>query len=315
MFSPASVRRLARAGSPVLALVVAACGGGADSSLASGGAPSEPLPTLPPAVERFPEAFDADGCPVEAPDPCLSTAAEADQQAAQPGAGPAVERQLLGFSGFGWIDEPLSGAVSVLPESIGTVTDEGTWSAQGLVRNETLAAVDGVEVIATLLDGSGALLGTARASVVPTPLRSGEPGPFVVTSEIPATDVASVRWETLVGSTTDPEQRRSHADTVAWTRPFDGQEPVDTYLHRDPPGPRPYVLFGSVENLADGAPGADVAIAWQASDGRVLHVEVVEASCITGDLPADGTCDFLVAVAGRGHALDDARVTVWSWSP
>jgi hypothetical protein len=291
--------------------MTAACGGGTTVQSSDGVAAAGPLPTLPSVQERFPDAYTDDGCPVADPDSCLSTAAEADRAAAQPDAGPDVERLLLGFHGTGWLVRPTAGSVRVLTETV-TVPSGEQWTAVGLVRNETAEAVDGVEVTATLLDASGATLAVARGDVAPAPLRSGEPAPFSLEAPVTTDQVASVQWDTTAApAASEPDDGRRQAASVAWTRPFGG-DPIDTYLYTDAPDARPYVLFGTLENLGRDAPGADVAIAWRDTGGRVLHVEVLHATCV-GSLPADGTCDILAVVPDLGHTLDDASISIWTW--
>lgn len=303
-----SRRAVASALALVFATLAACAGQGSDVSVGAGD--ESVLPTLPPLEERRPDDFADDGCPVDEPE-CTSTAQDADRAAAQPEAGPDEERMLLGFTGTGWLVNPSGSSLQVLEESVTYGT--GPWSAQGLVRNETSDPADGVVVRASLLDASGATLEVVSGEIsVPQPLRPGEPAPFELTGDVASDAVASVRWE-VTGSPTDDQGARAVSPTIAWVRPADGDEPVETYLYTDPAGSRPYVLFGTVENVGDDASGAAATLAWLVDD-RVVHIETVDAECISGDLPSGETCDLLAVVDDPGRRLADAAVTIWTWS-
>lgn len=298
--------------------VIAACGAGVGAGVGVGQdgelatADPSPLPTLPPLEERYPDRYDDDGCPNELPD-CLSTAADADASAAQPDAGPAAERALQGFNGTHWLVDP-TGEVRVLTETV-TAPPESTWHAVGLVRNETGDEIDQVRVRAVLLDADGQVIEVVEGPpAIPVALRAGEPAPFTLTGDALAAEVASVRWDTrwkpAAGSST---ARRALSAAVAWVRPA-GEEPaLETFSYTDPPGERPHVVFGTVDNVGSAADGVSAAFAWLV-DGRVVRAEVVDASCITGGLPEAGSCDLLVTAADPSGVLADAAMSVWTWT-
>lgn len=292
--------------------VLAACGAGAGQDAQLATAEPSPLPTLPPLEERYPERYDDEGCPIELPD-CLSTAGDADASAAQLDAGPAAERALQGYTGTHWLVDP-TGGVRVLTETI-TALPEPTWQTVGLVRNETGDEIDQVRIRATLIGADGQVIEVVEGPpAIPVALRAGEPAPFTLVADVPLADVASVRWDTrwepATGSST---AQRALSAAVAWVRPA-GEEPaLETFSYTDPPNERPHVAFGTVDNVGSAADGVSAAFAWLV-DGRVVRVDVVDASCITGGLPEAGSCDLLVTAADPSGVLADAATSIWTWT-
>lgn len=305
-------------------LLLGGCGGAARSQRVDAGAgatagqgTSVPLPTLPPVAERHPEAYDASGCAQVGPDEvdCSATAADVDRAAAHPADG---WRTLAGYVGPHYATEVVAGTVVLLDGTTTTATD-GPWRATGLVRNDTTAPVTDVVVEATLLDASGSELGRARGDVPVDPIRPGEPAPFDVRADVPATAVAEVRW-TVDFRPSDAADERLVELVTWWDRPADDPDAVDLYLYRDAPdGPRPYLLFGAITNHgAVELPSPTVVAAWTDGDGRV--VAVAETAAVTDPVAATGgpplapgaSADFLFVLDERPAAVDDGQVLLWA---
>jgi hypothetical protein len=288
-----------------------------------GGAGSDEsdLPVLPPVEEREPDAYGADGCADLGdglPADCGTTADELDGVLAGP---PGDEfRTLAGFVGPRWTTERQRNAVLVLEETVRS-TEERTWSARGLVRNETAAAVDVVVVEAHLLDAAGSELGVVEASVAVTPLRAGEPAPFAAESEVPVDTIATVEWVVRSQPTEAGEQARAAELVTFWTEPSaERTPPISIADHEDPAsGAGPHLVFGSVTGL-DGADldQPTVVAAWLAQDGTVLaaveaDVVPVGGSDALAHLGAGELGDFVLALdAPDTDELATAQLALWA---
>lgn len=249
--------------------------------------PSTPMPTLPPVSVLEPTLRDAQGCqrfPVsEEPDASwASYCGHSDDGADQAPEGAETPRNLMGFIGPYYATTISAQGMILLPESV-TTTSTGTWRAWGLVRNETDLPV-GALVRASLLDSNGGLLGSPSSTVPVNPLRPGEPGPFALTSNIPAAQVARVEWSV---NPTPPGLglERSFLIRRFWTLPYGTRQPASSY-YSDPGGPPPYpfVLAGDVENLGSTeVRRPTIVAAWLDENLRVRWV----ATAPTGEVPFD----------------------------
>jgi hypothetical protein len=278
------------------------------------------LPTLPSVTERDPLLYDEAGCARTGPDEvdCSTTADDLDRALT----GTAEDwRSLAGFVGPLYDPDAVSGQVVVLDQTVTAApADAPTWSAVGLVRNETGGSVDGVAVDATLLAADGTTLETVRAPALVSTLRPGEPAPFELVTEQPTALVAEVRWSTTAEPrAADAPDARLLELATWWDRGADDPEPVDFYLYRDDvTEPLPYLLFGAVTNHG----GADLAspmvvAAWMDADGRVVAVAQTDAitdpvAGVGGAALAPGaSADFLFVLDERPAAVDVADVLLW----
>jgi hypothetical protein len=209
--------------------------------------PAVVLPTLPPPQELEPDLFDSEGCAIleDGERACPAKLTEPS------GAFDPLEwRALQGFDGPYYSGSLDSGEATVLLESISTDVG-GHWRAWGLVRNETSSPV-GIDVNVSLFGPGGALLDIVYTHVLVDPLRPGEPGPFVIETDIAGESVGIVEWS---ARTTVPAAvgTRSFQILRFWTLPFDDWPPESPIPVPDS-HPYPYVLFGGVDNL-----GAELA--------------------------------------------------------
>ncbi|MDQ3877764.1 MAG: hypothetical protein M3290_05370, partial [Actinomycetota bacterium] len=101
-----------------------------------------------------------------------------------------------------------------------------------------------------LYDGTGNLLGTVRGTSAVDPLRSGEPGPFSLTSSIATTNVARVQWSTEP-LPAGPGVHRDFRILQDWSLPYGDRKPFDlVYSDPDSGPPYPFVFAGDVDNLS-----------------------------------------------------------------
>jgi hypothetical protein len=235
-----------------------------------------PLPTLPPLGERYPELFDENGCARISPldDPGLvdcGPSSPLPEDLIEPP--PDASRVLLGFEGPFYATEVSGEGVVVLEQTV-TVATDGPWGAWGLIRNETLLPVGGVQVIATLLGDEGKSLDVATAAAPVDPLRPGEPGPFALSSDVPAADVSVVEWAVVPGPP-NPTGNREADIYQNWWVPWGDREPID-FGYQDPPGgpPYPFVLSGGLRSLSERSMIRPVVVvAWLNKSDRVIWVE------------------------------------------
>lgn len=321
---PAAARRRSRATTALAAVVTAAlvvglagCGVQSDHTAgAAEGGDDATLPTLAPVDERLPGAYDDRGCLVlsEGRD-CAASADELDEALA----GDESARTLRGFEGPLFVTDVSADVLTVLDDTV-SATTTGPWQADGLLRNETTSPVIAPTVSAVLRDVDGAELGRASAVALVAPVRPGEPAPFTLTSDVDASAVAHVDWSVTDGGGEPPAGTRDLELTTYFAQPAGAREPLDLYLyHEAGGGPHPFVLYGSVTDLADvEAPHPTVVAAWLDDDGRVRAVS--ESSAVdpdgrpTGVLAPGELSDFLLTVADDAEGLDGAPVLLWAAS-
>lgn len=319
---PPRPRRTRRAAAALALAAVAlglgaGCGVQADHTAGAGEAdPEATLPTLPPAEERTPGLYDQDGCVVlEAGRDCGATADDLDEALAGDEAG----RTLAGFQGPLFTTDVSAGALVVLDDTVAATTS-GPWRAQGLVRNETTSPALAPTVTAVLRDGAGAELDRVSVVALVAPLRAGEPAPFTAESDVDAAAVASVDWSVADAGGEHPAGTRDLELSTFYAEPAGTREPlrIEGYSE-DGPGPHPFVLVGSLTDLADvAAPSPTAVAAWLGEDGRVRVVARAAAVGPDGapieSLEAGGFGDFVLTVEGDAAGLEAAPLLLWGMS-
>lgn len=309
----------------IVVVLAAACGGGGADRVVTAGSGAEPpaaspdgLPVLPPVEERQPELFDDAGCLVTGPGEadCETTAGDLDAGAA--GATESDERALAGFVGSRWLDGASAPAPVVLTDTITAGADgAGRWSATGLARNDTATGIAGIEVRAVLRGADGAELAVVAATSPVRDVRSGEPVPFDLRSDVDAGAVAEVAWEAVAQDGTVDAAGREVELAVYWVRPEGAPDPLDLYLYRDDGDARPQALFASVTVVGQAAIAQPrLVVAWIDGGGRVLAVDGAPVVTPTGapatDLAPGSAGDALVLHDGvGGPALAEATPMVW----
>ncbi len=317
-----------------LVLTLSACGSEPDVTVRTRTDPTaqatppdqdQALPTLPPVATEIPEAFDAAGClRVAGEAECTTRSAGLD--AIRAGSGEDDWRALAGFVGERWLESGGSGQVTVLTDTV-TTGMGSSWSAMGLVRNETTSTVAEVSVQAELLDNSGVTRATVEVVVPVRSLRPGEPAPFALASDVPLAEVARVRWSASVP--TDPSAGapgggRDLDLATYWQRSPEDPRPVDTWLYADDPAaPLPMVVFGSATNVgAEPLAGVEVVGAWLDGTGRVLAVARARVG-VPGSTPdpsgpgvvvGPGQAADVVLVPGGTVDWAAARLMLWGTS-
>lgn len=247
------------------------------------------------------------GAPAPAPAPTPTATGVAPDSTALPGVG-GVD-----------VETPVpAGGVVVVENSVALDPRAATWTARGLVRNDTADVLDEVSVEATLVGADGSLT-TARADSPVRAVRPGEPVPFVIEADLPRADVASVRW-TATGVAGGDASSRELTLATYWTRPYGDPRPVRIPARDESTtSARPFLLFGSVTATTAGA-GVDrpvVTAAWRDADGRITDVRTVPAVAPDGAavaaLAPGAAADFLVVVddAVLGPAADAAPPMLW----
>jgi hypothetical protein len=307
------------------ALGLAGCGDAPSAPVetrggASTAADDATLPTLPSVSDRDPLLYDEAGCARTGPDEvdCSTTAGDLDRALT----GTDEDwRSLAGFVGPLYAPDAVAGEVVVLTQTVtASSSDASTWSAVGLVRNETGGPVDAVVVEATLVAADGTALETVRSPALVSTLRRGEPAPFELATGQPAALVAEVRWSvTAEPSAPDAPDTRLLEIATWWDRGADDPEPVDFYLYRDDVSrPLPYLLFGALTNHGAWDLESPVVVAaWMDADGRVIAVG--ETDAITDPVAGTGgpalapgaSADFLFVLDERPPAVDGADVLLW----
>lgn len=301
----------------VLSSLLAGCGVQADHTAgAADGDGEASLPTLPPVEERSPDAYDADGCLIlsEGRD-CGATAGAVDDALA----GDESARTLRGFQGPLFVTDLAADVVTVLEETVATTTS-GPWTASGLLRNETTSPVVAPVVTATLRGADGAVLGEVAGTVPVAPVRPGEPAPFTIQGEVDAASVEAVEWRVVDAGGEPPPGTRDLELTTYFAEPAGQREPLGLYLYDESgPGPHPYVLYGSIANLADiDATHPAVVAAWLDDDGRVRAI--AEGGAVEPDgrptqqLAPAALSDFLITVTDGADGLDGATLLLWAVS-
>lgn len=304
-----------------LALGLAGCGVRDDHTAgAVEGDERATLPTLPPAEERLDRLYDENGCLLlsDGPPDCGASAESLDEALA--GEGRAATRTLAGFEGPLFVTDVSRDSVLVLEDTV-TATTAGAWRASGLLRNETTSPVLAPVVTATLRATDGTELAQARGAVAVAPVRPGEPAPFTIESDIDASTVAAVEWVVADTGVEPTAGTRDLELTTYFVEPAGEREPLDLYLYRETGnGPRPYVLFGSVTDLAGiDTPRPTVVAAWLGEDGRVRAVTEAPAvdpdGSVTTALAPGGSADFLLRVDDSlADGLDSSELLLWAVS-
>ncbi len=238
------------------------------------------LPTLPPIWVLEPDLFDSNGC-AKFPEEQGGDVCPAPEPpgTVDPKPGPDTWQSLLGFQGRYYTQTLSAGELTLLSDSV-MMTSQGSWGAWGLVRNEGPLPV-GADVQASLSAADGSLIETVSGHVPVDPLRPGEPGPFALTSLVPAVDVAQVSWS-VVATPPGLGSSRSFDILRYWALPY-GDREAQSALYSDPQGPPPYplVVAGAVDNLTGGStPEPDVIGAWLDEAGRVAWVAESQAGGI-----------------------------------
>lgn len=193
------------------------------------------------------------------------------------------------------VSEDPNTAPHVLDETV-TVGDGTTWSAVGLVRNESAAEVGAISVTATLRDPDGKTLDTATADARVPEARPGEPVPFDVRSDVATEDVASIAWSAKAAAPTGPIDRDIESSITDILDPS-RKDPVDdgTFMDADS-SPYPYVAEIFLHSLSDQAIDKPrLIVAWFDTESGALLSTPTEATVqalglgLTPDMYASAT--------------------------
>jgi len=219
-----------------------------------------------------------------------SDAEKGIQPGPEPGAASSPQ-PLLGFKGpDGYYLEKVTTdeGVIVLENSI-TTTEEGNWRAWGLIQNATPQDVGEIVVTATLYDETGAVLDNPSSEIGINPLRSGEPAPFALQSEVEAAKVARVEWSTQTGAV-NPRGSRAIDVLIYYQVPYGVSEWKGS--DRGQP-PYPHVVAAGLDNQGAPLESANLAMAW-VDDGRVVWVETttLDADGLKLPIPTGGAANF-----------------------
>lgn len=228
-------------------------------------------PKLPSPHELYPTKFDANDCRIVPEDEGGGVRCPKEDEPGSVGAkeqDPASEyRMYLGFWGRHYTNKVNDTGVQLLQDTIST-TASGQWSAFGLVRNDRQRPVGNVVVKASLLGSDGRILGEASGLVPIEHLRSGEPAPFALTSNVPAIDVANVKWLVTEGSP-GPATSRDILFQRYWQIPFgvtvDGVTPGGEV-------PYAYVMSAGFQVVGRAVHSVDLFVAWVDLEGRVVSL-------------------------------------------
>lgn len=209
-------------------------------------------------------------------------------------------------------DKPTGKGVILLEKSL-TVADEGKWRAWGLVRNELPRDAGDIKVTAALFAADGRLLEKPSVTMPVDPLRPGEPGPFMLSSEVPVATVTRVEWSVMEGkpntlATRDLETR------FYWRFPYGTAQPRPSITRDDPP--YPYVLATGFVNRDAPLADAFIVAAWLDRDRRVIWIETARmAPEFKRPLPPDGGGNFnkiQVYDPRVGPRLNEAEPWLWT---
>lgn len=226
-----------------------------------------PLPWLPSHEELFPELYDEDGCPVDTPRP-PGVLCFAPPLLLEPPTDPDGWKRLEGFEGPFYNGLLESGRVVVLADHV-AFGSGASFSALGLIRNESREPVGSVVVSASLLAGDGSVIEVVSSKVVVDPIRPGEPAPFEIVSGVPTEKVAEVVWDVVAG----PPNGLSRAVEVIFglELPSGDRKPYNGLGYAESGGPPyPYVWYASVDHLGDPVPLPRITALWLDRSGRPL---------------------------------------------
>lgn len=214
-------------------------------------------------------------------------------------------RTLQGFSGSHFAEEVNDDGVKVLTESISS-SDNGSWRALGLIRNELTRDVGGVEVYASLYTANGSLLKKVSASVPVDRIRPGEPAPFSIASDIPVSMVARVDWE-AVPNTPGATTFRSILVKTYWQQPYGQPDGPDSVA--------PYILSAGLTNLGPSIHDALLVVGWLDDLGRLVWLETSPALKGTQQIiPHNGGAVFdkiRVSVPEVSRRLHNLETIMW----
>lgn len=261
------------------------------------------LPKLPARWELLPHLYDKDDCLTLpegrkcGPPPEVRRFIEANQPE------PKI-RQLLGFSGPNYVGEVGNTGVLILDRTVSTTTS-GSWQAMGLVRNDLTRAVERVVVEVVLYGSDKTVLAKVSSPALVSHLRPGEPGPFRVTSSVPAGQVARAEWRVLV----QEGQRPAYRDFLLlphWESPR-GATP--------PSLEAPYRFFAGFQNWGRRTVNnPQLIVAWLNDRGQVVYLTTAQADPLTrSDIAPRGSGDFEIIVVQNppGASLLPLTKTMW----
>ena len=179
---------------------------------------SSDLPELPSVTEQVAGLYDGDGClrtGLRADEVDCSVRADEVDEALSHGGG-REPRLLQGFSGSHWLGQVDGRGPRVLPDSV-TLSEEGSFTASGLARNEGTEVLATLSVTARLVDGAGAELDEVTVVSPVRDVRPGEPVPFALSSPVATSTIDHVEWSVTGGATGD-EATRALSWTPFWER-------------------------------------------------------------------------------------------------
>ena len=192
----ASNFRLILAGVATLIALESSYGFGATSP------PNAPVvvsqPVVPPPHVRHPGLFDEAGCALLSSGSRTRRVCPASPERHGGGGDGVLGRggpwgRFLGFDGPHYATTVTNSGVELLPSTL-RVSDDGNWSAVGMVRNDTPSTVDDIVVSAQLEAVDGSVLEKVSACVPVRMVRPGGPAPFAVARETGRRAIAAVRW-------------------------------------------------------------------------------------------------------------------------
>jgi hypothetical protein len=233
----------------------------------------------------------------------------------------AMEGYLGPF--YGTMREPPR--ITVLPQTL-TVGQSAAWNALGLLHNNTATDVEINRLAVTLIDSSGGDLATVSSWLPHSHVRAGEPAPFVVTTDVPRRDVASVKWDVEhLPCNDDACAPTTHALelTIFWQQPYGSRQRLTRPPARDPENPPfPYWLVGTVRNVSQrNVARTQVTAAWLDAANRVIHVAILplhsfddyEHDYLNLALKAGEGADFAYSNSDPALAarLTNARIALW----
>lgn len=199
-----------------------------------------------------------------------------------------VTRSLEGYYGPNYATQVEGSDIVVLNNSI-NISNEGLWSAKGLIRNETLEDAGKVSVYAELISFDGHLLDKISAEVLIERVRPGEPAPFIINSKVAASEVAEVKWSAIGKSTSNNISRNANI-MVNYELAF-GSESYKSIKRED--APYPYLMATSFDNLGESIKSAQIIAVWLDESGKVVWIEMRDLDPAFKDgVPIDGSAIF-----------------------
>jgi len=208
---------------------------------------------------------------------------------------PTTWASLRGFIGPGYVQQ-LSGQAQVLQPTV-VVSTSGTWSAQGLVRNETPTDA-GLVVTAHLLAADGSVLATVSGASPVGVARPGEPIPFSIGSDTPRGSVKDVTWEVDVRAI-DVTVIRDFQILEFWRVPW-GDRAAERF---DPPSdpPYPFVLYGAVSSFGEEPVASiEVVAAWVNAEGQVEWITTARVGVVPNDSEMSAVAPDLLRQGQQG---------------